>query len=145
MAPSRRSHGVKGIEIETAQGGNFKSRFKDFLNSDGEKPDRYRDQEFELSGFSRESSIKIWNEGWEILENTLSTLNDSDLEKKVTIRKQQLSVSSALTRSLSHSSYHIGQIVLLSKMQLGKNWKCLSIPRGESTNYNLNPNLEVRK
>ena len=126
-------------------GGNFKSRFKDFLISDGEKPDRHRDREFELNGLSKDHTLTIWNEGWEVLENTLSTLNDSDLEKKVTIRKQELSVSSALTRSLSHTSYHIGQIVLLSKIQLGNDWKCLSIPRGESSSYNLNPYLEVRK
>lgn len=126
-------------------GGNLRSRFQDFLTTDGEKENRNRDGEFELGNLSIENCHSVWKEGWTTLQNTLVILNDSDLEKIVTIRKQKLNVSSALTRSVAHAAYHVGQIVLLAKVQLGENWKSLSIPRGESAAYNLNPNLEVRK
>ena len=125
-------------------GGNLKSRFTDFLSSDGEKPWRDRDGEFDIESLTMESSLQSWNEGWKTLNNTLESLQDSDLEKIVQIRGKQLSVSSALTRSLSHTSYHVGQIVLLAKILVGKSWTTLSVVRNDSKFYNTDPKLEKR-
>ena len=125
-------------------GGNLKSRFSDFLSSDGEKPWRDRDGEFDIANLTMDSSLQLWTEGWETLNNTLESLQDSDLEKIVQIRGKKLSVSSALTRSLSHTSYHVGQIVLLAKIILGQSWKTLSVVRNGSKMYNTDPKLEKR-
>ena len=125
-------------------GGNLRSRFTDFLISDGEKADRDRDSEFELGG-TRHESLKLWILGWQALEGALRELRDSDLETRVKIRGQELTVASALARSLAHTSYHVGQIVLLAKIYVGKEFKSLSIPRGQSKEYNLNPTLERPK
>jgi hypothetical protein len=124
--------------------GNLKSRFTDFLTSDGEKTWRKRDTEFEVRDLSRNELIKKWNEGWNVLLNTLNELRDSDLEKTITIRGKDLTVAEALHRSLAHLSYHVGQIVFIAKMIAGKNWKSVSIPRGGSEQYNLNPDKEKR-
>ncbi len=125
-------------------GGNLRSRFTDFLISDGEKADRDRDSEFELGG-TRRGSLELWSIGWQTLEGALSGLRDSDLETLVKIRGQELTVASALARSLAHTSYHVGQIVLLAKIYAGANWRSLSIPRGQSKQYNQNPTLERPK
>ncbi len=126
-------------------GGNLRSRFTDFLTTDGEKPDRDRDSEFEFARLSRPGTLERWQDGWRALEETLATLNDSQLAESVTIRGQKVSVSAALARSLAHVAYHVGQIVLLAKIHLGANWQTLTIPRGGSSEYNKNPNKEFRK
>jgi hypothetical protein len=122
--------------------GNLKSRFTDFLTSDGEKLWRHRDQEFEERAYSREEVNRLWQEGWQVLESTFTSLDSSDREREVTIRGQVLSVEEALARSLAHFSYHVGQIVLLSRMDQGGNWDWISIPKGKSQEYNQNPTKE---
>ncbi len=122
--------------------GNLKSRFTDFLSSDGEKPWRDREQEFLDKGLDRSGLLKIWEEGWCVLFETLDNLSDSDLDSQVFIRKTPLSVTEALNRSLAHTSYHVGQITLLARAFLGNRWQYLSIPKGQSEEYNRNPTLE---
>lgn len=124
--------------------GNLKSRFTDFLTSDGEKTWRNRDTEFEEIKLSRSELIKKWNGGWNVLLTTLDELTDDDFNKIVTIRGNQLLVLEALERSLAHLSYHVGQIVFIARMITGKSWKSLSIPRGGSEKYNQNPDKEKR-
>ena len=125
--------------------GNLKSRFTDFLTSDGEKEWRHRDSEFEDNNPSKVEIIKQLENGWKVLTNTLDSLTDDDLNKIVTIRQKPLKVIEALTRSLAHTSYHVGQIITIGKIILGKNWKTLSIPKGKSEEYNLNPSMEKIK
>ena len=125
--------------------GNLKSRFTDFLTTDGEKSWRQRDTEFEERELTRNELIKKWNEGWNVLLNTLNSLTEDDLDKTVIIRNKELSVSDALLRSLAHLSYHVGQIVFIAKIIAGKNWKSLSIPREGSKKYNQNPDKEKGK
>lgn len=122
--------------------GNLKSRFTNFLTEDGEKPWRNRDEEFEERREDRTSLLKRWEEAWQILFHEIDALADSDLNKAVRIRGKELLVSDALQRSLAHAAYHVGQIVLLARIHIGKNWKSLSIPRGKSREYNLNPTKE---
>ncbi|RMD93371.1 MAG: DUF1572 domain-containing protein [Calditrichaeota bacterium] len=124
--------------------GNLKSRFTDFLTSDGEKPWRNRDKEFEDQGFSRAEMLKAWEEGWQVLFNTLDSLHDDQLGDRVSIRGVELTVIEALHRSLTHISYHVGQIVFIGKMVAGAAWKSLSIPRGGSAAYNQNPTKEKK-
>ncbi len=110
--------------------GNLRSRWTDFLNTDGEKPDRNRDTEFEAySEDSRDSLMKRWGASWEVLFNTLNSLKESDLIKTVTIRNQEHSVVGAINRQLTHYGYHVGQIVFLAKFFASSNWQTLSIPR----------------
>ena len=122
--------------------GNLKSRFTDFLTTDGEKVWRKRDTEFLERNIGREELIEKWNEGWDILMETLNTLSDADLDKVVTIRNKDLTVVEALHRSLAHTSYHVGQIVFIARTIVGIDWKSLSVPRGGSEMYNLNPDKE---
>lgn len=122
--------------------GNLKSRFINFLTEDGEKPWRNRDEEFEEKLEDRTILLKRWDESWQILFYEIDALQDSDLSKVVRIRGKELTVSEALQRSLAHAAYHVGQIVLLARIHVGKNWKSLSIPRGKSQEYNLNPTQE---
>ena len=123
-------------------GGNFVSRFTDFLTADGEKPDRDRDREFEERGYSRAEMDATWTKGWAVLEKTLAGLTDADFTRTVTIRGQPLTVSAALCRSLAHVAYHVGQLVLLARMNADKPWQSLSIPRGASAAYNAAPSRE---
>jgi hypothetical protein len=116
--------------------GNLQSRFTDFLSSDGEKPWRRRDEEFESRTVTRAELMAKWNQGWAVLFQTLGVLEDGDLSREVTIRSQRLSVNDALHRALAHMSYHVGQIVYLAKSMRGKDWKYLSIPPGQSDAYN---------
>jgi hypothetical protein len=122
--------------------GNLKSRFTDFLTSDGEKSWRKRETEFIERNPTREELNDKWNEGWNVLLNILATLTESDLSKVVTIRNKELTVMEALHRSLAHTSYHVGQIVFIARTIVGKDWKSLSVPRGGSDIYNLNPEKE---
>lgn len=122
--------------------GNFRSRFTDFLTTDGEKPWRHRDEEFEPRAVTRDELLEKWEQGWRVLLATLGGLSDADLERTVTIRQQPLSVREALLRSLAHASYHVGQIVYAAKAARGDEWKYLTIPPGQSEQYNRQPTLE---
>ena len=113
--------------------GNFRSRWTDFLTTDGDKPDRYRDTEFELyDADTREALIARWAEGWRLLDETFAALTSADATRTVTIRGEPHTVTDALLRSLAHTAYHVGQIVLLAKHHAGSGWRSLSIPRGQS-------------
>ena len=116
--------------------GNMRSRWTDFLISDGEKPDRNRDQEFEAPPATREALLKLWEDGWNCLFSALEPLVDADLSRTVTIRGEPHSVVQAINRQLAHYPYHCGQIVFLAKHFRGREWKSLTIPRGKSTSYN---------
>jgi hypothetical protein len=122
--------------------GNLKSRFTEFLTSDGEKPWRSRDEEFEARSVTRAELLAKWTQGWDVLLGTLSTLSDQQLQQTVTIRGQPLLVQEALHRSLAHLSYHVGQIVYVAKSLRGKDWKYLSIAPGKSDEYNKNATME---
>ena len=119
--------------------GNLKSRFKDFLTTDGEKPWRNRDEEFDARSVSRAELLAKWEDGWTALFVALDELSDESLTKQVTIRGQSVSVMEALHRSLAHTSYHVGQIVYLAKEGAGAGWTSLSIPKGQSAAFNQNP------
>jgi len=123
--------------------GNLKSRFSDFLTSDGEKPWRQREEEFTARTVSRDELSAKWRDGWTVLLDTLAGLTDADLEKTVTIRRQPMLVHAALHRSLSHVCYHVGQIVYVAKAFRGANWNYLSIPPGQSDSYNQAPKYET--
>jgi uncharacterized damage-inducible protein DinB len=122
--------------------GNLKSRFTNFLTEDGEKSWRNRDTEFEEEPEDRPALLKKWDASWEILFDEINSLNDSDLGKVVRIRGKELTVSDALHRSLAHVANHVGQIVLMARIHVGREWKSLSIPRGKSQEYNLAPTKE---
>jgi hypothetical protein len=119
--------------------GNFMSRFTDFLTTDGEKPWRQRDDEFQQRQVTRRELLEKWNGGWDVLFAALAALTDAELARDVTIRGQSLRVDAALYRSLAHASYHVGQIVYLAKACRGDAWTSLSIPKGQSQMYNRNP------
>src|SRR6476661_5381284 len=116
--------------------GNLRSRFTDFLTTDGEKPWRSRDEEFSHRSVTREELLGKWEQGWAPLLATLDRLSDADLNRTVVIREKTLRVDEALHRSLAHLSYHVGQIVYLANSFKGKDWKYLSIPPGQSAAYN---------
>ena len=116
--------------------GNLQSRFTDFRTSDGEKPWRHRDAEFEAAALHRRELLDAWEAGWQALFDAVSALGDDDLANTVTIRRQPLRIDEALHRSLAHAAYHVGQIVLLAKTMRGEAWRCLSIPRGMSEAFN---------
>jgi hypothetical protein len=117
--------------------GNNRSRWSDFLTSDGEKPSRRRDREFEREpGDTRESLMAAWAEGWAVLFGTLRALTPDDLGRTVTIRHQPVAVLQAINRALTHQAAHVGQIVLLAKHARGSAWQTLSVRRGESERLN---------
>ncbi len=116
--------------------GNMRSRWTDFLTSDGEKPDRNRDSEFVTPPKTREELMQMWNEGWSRLFQALEPLSDSDLARKVFIRGEAHSVMQAINRQIAHYSYHCGQIVFLAKHLKGASWKSLSVPRNKSAEFN---------
>lgn len=122
--------------------GNLRSRFTDFLTSDGEKPWRDRDNEFASVSDTRDQLLATWDQGWRVLFGALESLSDHDLRGSVTIRGVSLTVVEALQRSLAHVAYHVGQIVLLARGFVGQQWTPLSIPPGQSSQYNENPTLE---
>ena len=124
--------------------GNFRSRFTDFLTSDGEKPWRDRESEFAEYDYTRQQIEEWWTQGWAVLFQELNTLGDADLTRMVTIRGLPLTVHEALCRSLSHAAMHIGQIIMLARIFHQNEWQWLSIPKGQSQSYNLNPTMEKR-
>lgn len=116
--------------------GNMLSRWTDFLSTDGEKEWRKRDEEFEVHSFSKNEIMQQWNAGWDCLFSALNSLTEADFEKPVYIRKQEHSVIEAINRQLAHYAYHVGQIVFLGKMLRHDHWHSLSIPKGESAQFN---------
>ncbi len=120
--------------------GNMHSRWQDFLTSDGEKPSRHRDEEFEISSEDTREHLRTrWESGWALFLKTVSSLSTSDLERTVTIRGEPLTVLQAVNRQITHYAYHVGQIVVLAKQQCGETWNTLSVARGESAEFNKNP------
>jgi hypothetical protein len=117
-------------------GGNLRSRWTDFLTSDGEKPDRDRDSEFVTDEDTRESVINVWNAGWTALLDTLEHLSVEDLDKPVTIRGENYTVVRALNRALAHAAQHIGQIIFLAKHFRSSDWETLSVPKNKSAQFN---------
>jgi hypothetical protein len=116
--------------------GNMRSRFTDFLTTDGEKPDRNRDQEFLLdAGTTRAEVMRWWEAGWACAFGAIQPLQPQDLARSVTIRADAHSVLMAVNRQVAHYAYHVGQIVLLAKHLRGAEWKSLSIPRGKSEEF----------
>lgn len=107
---------------------NMKSRWTDFLTTDGEKPDRNRDAEFEDQQLYRDELMQVWDERWQLLDDVLADLTPEDLGKDVMIRGEAHSVIDAIERQVSHYGYHVGQIVYLSKLFAGSDWAVLSIP-----------------
>ncbi|MGD9561486.1 MAG: DUF1572 family protein [Pyrinomonadaceae bacterium] len=116
--------------------GNLHSRWRDFLNSDGEKPDRNRDTEFELIGDTRESLMEFWESGWQTLFENIEPLTLDDFSRTVTIRGEPHTVVEAINRQLTHYAYHVGQIVFLAKHFRSTEWKTLSVPRNRSAEFN---------
>jgi hypothetical protein len=117
--------------------GNMRSRFTDFLSSDGEKPDRHRDQEFEItSTTTRAQVMRWWDDGWAIVFSALDGLTPEDVTRTVTIRAEPHTVLQAINRQIAHYAYHIGQIVFLAKHFRESAWDSLSIPRGKSEEVN---------
>jgi hypothetical protein len=125
--------------------GNMLSRWTNFLTSDGEKEWRKRDEEFENKILEIAEVLKFWNEGWDILFETLKNLRDEDLDKIIYIRNQGHTVMEAINRQLAHYPYHVGQIVFLGKMILNDSWQSLSIPRNQSSEYNINKFSESKQ
>jgi hypothetical protein len=120
--------------------GNMRSRFTDFLTSDGEKPDRFRDREFEITpATTRADVMKSWEEGWAIVFAAIEALKPEDVTRTITIRNEPHTVLQAINRQLVHYAAHIGQIVLLAKHLRSSEWKTLSIPRGKSEEFKTAP------
>ena len=116
--------------------GNLHSRWRDFLTTDGEKPDRNRDTEFQMIGDTREPLMEFWERGWQTLFDNLEPLTEEELSHNVTIRGEPHTVVEAINRQLTHYSYHIGQIVFLAKHLRSSEWKTLSVPRNRSADFN---------
>jgi hypothetical protein len=117
--------------------GNMRSRWTDFLTTDGEKPDRFRDQEFILpENATRAELLRIWEEGWRILFDALMPLGPEDVTREIIIRREPHTVIQAINRQLTHYASHVGQIVFLAKHLKSADWKTLSVPRGQSEQFN---------
>ncbi len=124
--------------------GNMRSRWTDFLTSDGEKPTRERDLEFEREpADTRASILAAWDDGWRLVFETVGALGAGDLERTVRIRGEAHLVLEAINRQLTHYAAHVGQIVLLAKHAAGPNWRSLSIPRGQSKQFDVSRRGEV--
>ena len=132
--PRAESNSVATIVKHIA--GNMRSRFTNFLTSDGEKPDRNRDQEFVEAGVSRAELMRLWEQYWQLVFETLNSLSPGDLTKTVTIRAEPHSVLQAINRQVMHYAYHVGQIAFLAKHWKGPAWQTLSVPKGKSEQFN---------
>ena len=115
--------------------GNMRSRWTDFLSSDGEKTDRKRDTEFESPPATRAALMELWEEGWTYVFAALEPLSDADVERTVVIRGEPHSVMQAINRQITHYSYHCGQIVFLAKHLQSRQWKALTVPKGKSEEF----------
>src|SRR5580765_4737316 len=116
--------------------GNMISRWTEFLTTDGEKPTRNRDSEFERPPQTRMQILDLWDAGWKCLFSALQPLRDADLTKTVTIRGEEHSVMQAINRQIAHYSYHVGQIAYLARHFAGENWKSLTVPKNKSKEFN---------
>ena len=117
--------------------GNMRSRFTNFLTTDGEKPDRNRDQEFLIArDATRAQILAAWEQGWHLVFEALNAISPEDLERTITIRGEPHTVLQAINRQAAHSAYHVGQIAYLAKHWKGAEWKTLSVPRGQSEQFN---------
>ncbi len=116
--------------------GNMRSRWTDFLTSDGEKPDRNRDTEFIAPPATRGELMRVWNDGWTRVFQALEPLSDADLNREIFIRNEPHSVMQAINRQIANYAYHCGQIVFLAKHLKGSDWKTLSVPRNRSAEFN---------
>jgi hypothetical protein len=116
--------------------GNMRSRWTDFLSTDGEKPDRRRDVEFIDPPPTRQDVLEAWEDGWKRLLETLESLSEEDLKRTITIRGEAHSVMQAVNRQVAHYGLHVGQIVLLAKHFAGNGWKAVSVPRDQSAEFN---------
>ena len=123
-------------QIVKHMAGNMRSRWTDFLTTDGEKPDRNRDSEFVDPPTTRQELLALWEQGWQYLFKALEPLSEEDMQRKVTIRGEAHSVMQAINRQVAHYSYHCGQIVLLAKHFKHDDWQSLSVPRGQSAGFN---------
>jgi len=132
--PNEESNSIAMIIQHIA--GNMLSRFTNFLTEDGEKEWRKRDAEFEEQHLSKDALLELWQKGWDCYLGSVQSLTEDDLEKTITIRSEQHSVTDALNRQLAHYPYHVGQIVYLGRMIKSKAWKNLSIPKGQSQQFN---------
>ncbi len=129
--------GSNSIAVITKHiGGNLISRWTDFLTTDGEKPTRNRDAEFEMIDDTRESVMQLWESGWRVLFANIEPLAVEDFSRRITIRGEPHTVVEAINRQLTHYAYHVGQIVLLDKHFRSAEWKTLSIPRNRSAAFN---------
>jgi hypothetical protein len=133
-APAPGSNSIAVVMRHLA--GNMLSRWTDFLTTDGEKPWRDRDREFEDARLPRGELLEAWERGWRTLFAAVGALGPDDLERVVTIRSEPQTVLEALLRQVSHYGYHVGQIVYLARLAAGDAWTTLSIPRGGSAAYN---------
>src|SRR6266404_1096569 len=116
--------------------GNMRSRWTDFLTTDGEKPDRHRDTEFETPPKTRAELMELWERGWKLVFDALEPLTDADLGRKIPIRGEAHSVMQAINRQVAHYSYHVGQIVYLARHFAGEKWQTLTIPKKKSAEFN---------
>ncbi len=116
--------------------GNALSRWRDFLTTDGEKPDRHRDLEFELVDDDREKLLGLWERGWQTLFDAIEPLTEDDFSRTVLIRGEPHTVVEAINRQLTHYAYHVGQIVFLAKHFTSSAWKTLSVPKNKSAEFN---------
>jgi hypothetical protein len=116
--------------------GNMRSRWVEFLTSDGEKPNRQRDREFEAPATSRADLLADWDHAWQCVFDALTPLTDADLQRTVVIRGEPHSVYKAMSRQVAHYAGHAYQILFLAKHLLGPNWQTLSSPRGQSEEFN---------
>jgi len=133
--PDERSNSIAVIMKHMA--GNMRSRWTDFLEDDGEKPDRHRDSEFELDdNDTRDAIFAVWERGWQVLFGALDPLTADDLARPVLIRNEPPTVVEAINRQLTHYAYHVGQIVFLARHYSDKNWTSLSVPKGKSEEFN---------
>jgi uncharacterized damage-inducible protein DinB len=123
-------------QIVKHMAGNMRSRWIGFLTSDGEKPDRNRDTEFDEPPATREAMMKLWEAGWKCVFDALEPLAAADVNRRVIIRGEAHSVMQAVNRQIAHYAYHVGQIVFLAKHLQHAHWKSLSIPRNQSANFN---------
>jgi hypothetical protein len=116
--------------------GNMRSRWRDFLTTDGEKPDRQRDSEFEDPPATRAALMATWEDGWDHVFGALEPLSDADLNRQVAIRGEPHSVMQAINRQIAHYAYHIGQVVQLAKHYAHADWRALTVPRRKSDEFN---------
>ena len=144
FAPDKESNSIAVTMKHMA--GNMRSRWRDFLTSDGEKLDRNRDGEFEIaSEENRETILRTWEEGWACVFEALEPLKPEDLARTVMIRHQPHTVLQAINRQLAHYPYHVGQIVYLARHIASGNWTSLSVPRGQSDAFNAKMTEKFKK